>query len=574
MDSAAIGSILDGWFYTASEGPTVAGQLRWPLAALSYLMAASASTVALYIAAVRRRMDSPAQRWMVLGTGTLALGSAIWGMHFIGMMAFELCAAVRYSPGLTVLSSLPAMVAAAVALRVLERQRNSGLHLLKGGIAVGLGIGVMHYSGMMAMEMAPDLRFEPRLFALSILGAVVLAMFALWVRERVATLGASWARWRHVVGGLAMGAAITAMHYVGMASARFVGVAETAVPAPAQDRWVLTWIVAMGVFGMLGSVAAGVLMLRLRNTVDVLRLRERELRTVFQNALDAIITTDTRGTVLSVNPSFEWMFDCTADSIVGRDIRTLLPQWPEAPAAGSGPAGEADRDITPGPVDIRFTQVDGTALPLRLSLVRASEHGLTVDVGFLMDMSEFNRRQDQAERLARLDALTGLMNRRGLDHELQLALDALRQGQGLLALLFIDLDGFKSVNDRHGHQAGDEVLAEVARRIRANIRQADVAARLGGDEFVVLLPGLTDLEAATRVAGHIVAHVPQRLALANGQAVRVGCSIGIATAGWGHRVDAATLIAEADAAMYRAKTEGKGRYRIALPSSVCAPQTT
>ncbi len=553
--------------------PTVQGQLRWPLAALSYLMAASASTVALYIVAVRRRMDSRPQRWVVTGAGTLALGSAIWGMHFIGMMAFELCAAVRYSPGLTVLSSAPAMLAAAVALHELERPSPSGLHLLKGGAAVGLGIGVMHYSGMMAMEMAPALRFEPRLFALSIVGAVALAMLALWVRERVARLRAPWARWRHVVGGLGMGAAITAMHYVGMASARFVGEAQTAMPAPAEGRWVLTWIVAMGVFGMLGLVAAGVMLLRLRNTVDQLRLRERELRTVFHHALDGIITTDARGMVLSVNPSFEWMFDLKADALLGRDIRTLLPQWPD-PGGTARPVDDGPADITTRSLDVQATRADGTELPLRLSLVRVAEHGLAVDIGFLMDMSEFKRRQDQAERLARVDALTGLWNRQGLDHELLHALALLPHAPGLLALLFIDLDGFKSINDRHGHRAGDEVLVEVGRRIRANVRQADVVARLGGDEFVVLLPGLPDLDAATRVAGNIVAQVSARLALANGHAVRVGCSIGIATAGRGRSVDPATLFAEADAAMYRAKTEGKGRYRIALPSSVCLTQTT
>jgi len=573
VDFATIDKAISGWFYTVDGGPTVAGQLRWPLVALSYLMAASASIVALYIAAARRRMDSPFQRWIVMGTGTLALGGAIWGMHFIGMMAFELCAAVRYSPGLTILSGAPALLAAAIALRELERPSMSGRRLLKGGGAVGLGIGVMHYSGMMAMEMAPALRFEPRLFALSIAGAVVLAMLALWVRERVATLGPSWARWRHVVGGLGMGAAITAMHYVGMASARFVGVAETAMPAPAQGRWILTWIVAMGVFGTLGLVAAGVLMLRLRNTIDELRLRERELRTIFHHALDAIITTDARGMVLSVNQSFEWMFDRQADAILGQDVRTLVPQWSELldeiRAAGAG-----DSEISTRSLDVRVTRADSTELSLRLSLVRVAEHGLTVDVGFLMDMSEFKRRQDQAERQARVDALTGLWNRSGLDHELCHALALVPHGSGLLALLFIDLDGFKAINDRHGHRAGDEVLVEVARRIRANVRQSDAVARLGGDEFVVLLPGLHDLDAATRVAGNILSQVADRITLPDGQTVRVGCSIGIATAGRGRVTDEASLVAEADAAMYRAKAEGKGRYRIALPSSVCIPQTT
>ena len=161
---------------------------------------------------------------------------------------------------------------------------------------------------------------------------------------------------------------------------------------------------------------------------------------------------------------------------------------------------------------------------------------------------------------ARRDALTGLPNR-GLFHELlnQACADAQREGHGL-ALMFVDLDRFKHVNDTMGHDAGDELLIQVSARLRACVREGDVVARLGGDEFTVILSPLTDKETSIRIAERIVSDLQMEFALSLGSA-QIGGSIGMSL----FPEDATqpvTLLKNADVAMYQAKGAGRNTYRL------------
>ncbi|RTL42056.1 MAG: histidine kinase, partial [Rhodocyclaceae bacterium] len=153
--------------------------------ALSVAIAVVASISALYAAGLARRANSRRQRLILIGTGAVALGGGIWAMHFIGMQAFEFCTQVSYSHPLTLLSMLPGLAAALVALHLLARNHISRQQLLAGGTLVGTGIGMMHYSGMAAMIMAGKLRYDPWWFALSVVAAIALAVFSLWLRFRL-----------------------------------------------------------------------------------------------------------------------------------------------------------------------------------------------------------------------------------------------------------------------------------------------------------------------------------------------------------------------------------------------------
>jgi diguanylate cyclase (GGDEF)-like protein len=166
---------------------------------------------------------------------------------------------------------------------------------------------------------------------------------------------------------------------------------------------------------------------------------------------------------------------------------------------------------------------------------------------------------------ARHDALTGLPNRTALRTHLADVLDRAGTGHAGPAVLFIDLDGFKLVNDSLGHRAGDDLLVGVAARIRAAVRETDVVARLGGDEFVVVLDDLDGLDAATDAATDAAIDVAQRVAAAlqmpfrlDGQDSVIGASIGIARAGDATTVE--DLLRQADMAMYAAKAGGRNRY--------------
>jgi diguanylate cyclase (GGDEF)-like protein len=165
--------------------------------------------------------------------------------------------------------------------------------------------------------------------------------------------------------------------------------------------------------------------------------------------------------------------------------------------------------------------------------------------------------EERLKFMAHHDSLTGLYNRAMLEGRLELALAAMRRDGSQIALLFCDLDGFKAINDEHGHTAGDAVLRQVARRLTEGRRRVDTVARLGGDEFVILLTGLSDARAvANVVAQQCLAAVSEPFEY-DGKTLALGMSIGIATHA-GPAVTSSYLIAQADIAMYQAKRKGKG----------------
>jgi diguanylate cyclase (GGDEF)-like protein len=173
----------------------------------------------------------------------------------------------------------------------------------------------------------------------------------------------------------------------------------------------------------------------------------------------------------------------------------------------------------------------------------------------VVDITERKQAERRLEQMAHYDALTGLPNRVLFNDRMEQALRLAAREQRPGALFVMDLDGFKAVNDRLGHEAGDLVLAEVSERLRHVLRASDTAARLGGDEFAILLPH-TDEEGAMTVAAKILAALAVPLDL-NGQAARIGGSVGIALFP-AHGDEAAALMRHADLAMYWAKRAQRG----------------
>ncbi|HEY2928979.1 GGDEF domain-containing protein, partial [Piscinibacter sp.] len=165
--------------------------------------------------------------------------------------------------------------------------------------------------------------------------------------------------------------------------------------------------------------------------------------------------------------------------------------------------------------------------------------------------------------LTRVDPLTGLLNRNGFDEHLRECADRAQADEELLALLYIDLDHFKQVNDRHGHPVGDELLKIFAKRMRNAVRPGDAVARLGGDEFAIVLAGLKASTNAQRVADKVLAAAQAPFNVGK-LSLRVGASVGIAFWQRGDG-DGHLLVERADAMLYRAKQDGRGRYASADP---------
>ena len=275
------------------------------------------------------------------------------------------------------------------------------------------------------------------------------------------------------------------------------------------------------------------------SAVEALRRSEERARSVLDTAVDAIVTFDRGGVVTSLNRAAEMMFGRPARETLGSHLSLLLP------AAGAGNAS-AQPTRAGEAVGLRH---DGSTFPAEVSVSDAGP-GSGLFTAIVRDVTERRRLEDQLAHLSLHDPLTGLANRSLLRERLEHAVARSARHPGWLAVLFLDLDRFKCVNDTLGHAAGDELLVLTAERLRATVRTEDLVARFGGDEFVVLCEELTD----PAEAGIIVARV--RTALQSAYAERydglgVGASIGVVTDS-GQRT-AAELLRDADAAMYEVK---------------------
>ncbi|MCZ7535085.1 MAG: sensor domain-containing diguanylate cyclase [Acidimicrobiia bacterium] len=213
--------------------------------------------------------------------------------------------------------------------------------------------------------------------------------------------------------------------------------------------------------------------------------------------------------------------------------------------------------------EMTLVLADKSEVPVSmLGLTRLTEGGQVETIAFTArDIVAIKAAEARMRHLASHDALTGLPNRMLLADRLEQALHRHRRHGSGVALMFCDLDGFKGVNDEHGHETGDALLAAVARRMRETVRETDTVARLGGDEFVVLCEGWVAEADLERIAGRIVDAVGRPITVGQHR-LEVGVSIGVAVAGRGSdSYDA--LMALADVAMYRAKEGGRGRYEMA-----------
>jgi diguanylate cyclase (GGDEF)-like protein/PAS domain S-box-containing protein len=291
--------------------------------------------------------------------------------------------------------------------------------------------------------------------------------------------------------------------------------------------------------------------------VTVRRHAEERLRQagiVFERIADAIVMTDAQRRIVSVNPAFVELTGWLPAEAIGQDVDALLhePAHPPAfwPALADTPDGHWRGEV-------RLRRRDGQPLTAlqTVSLVPAGEDDSVRYVVTCSDHTSMRQAQEQLSYLAHHDVLTGLPNRalldERLDHELQ---RARRLGHGI-ALLFIDLDGFKTINDSLGHAAGDQLLQAVGQRLRTSIRDVDTAARLGGDEFVVVMTDLTNPEAAALLAAKLLALLAEPVDI-DGRPVTVSASIGVAV----HPEDGADrgmLMMAADSAMYAAKAHGR-----------------
>ena len=277
---------------------------------------------------------------------------------------------------------------------------------------------------------------------------------------------------------------------------------------------------------------------------------------LFEAAPEAMLVVDARGTIRLVNPRAEELFAYAPGALVGRSVDALVPAA-LAERHGRHRAGY-HADPRPRPMgqnlELRGRRADDSEFPIDVALGPLELAGEAFVVAIVRDITDRKLHHDGLRYLSEHDALTGLLNRRGLDRQLGQARAHARRHGVETAFMLMDLDGFKLVNDRLGHVAGDRLLCAIVRAIGERLRAGDTFARLGGDEFAIVVPFAGAL-AAEQVGRELVARVREAAREATGGQVPVTASIGIAPMGRGAH-DATALIAAADAAMYEAKRSG------------------
>ncbi len=418
---------------------------QW-VVALSFLIASFASYVALDLAKRVRTQDRAVARGWWIG-GSLAMGTGIWSMHFVGMLAITLPFAVGYGYVITALSWVAAVAVSAIALHVASHSQLGVVRLVSGSLAMGAGICVMHYTGMASLDLAPGIQWNWLLIAASAAIAVTASAVALLIFFALRQFSGTTARNWQLVAALAMGAAVCGMHYTGMAAAEF----SAASICLSADQ------LRGDSLGMLVTVASTVLL----------------SMTMFTSTLDA--------------------------------------------------------------------RMQGKTEKLAASLKVANT---------------------ELQQIAFRDALTGLPNRLLFDDRVSSAVERCRRDGSSLAMLFVDLDGFKPVNDSFGHRVGDDVLREMGRRLSTQLRAADTVARVGGDEFVLLLEGSSDSAAIAQMAQRLIDVISAPMTEGEHE-VRLSCSVGIAL--FPSDGPQEELMAHADAAMYAAKRAGGSSYAFFEP---------
>ncbi|KAF1054631.1 MAG: Sensory/regulatory protein RpfC [Stenotrophomonas maltophilia] len=382
---------LQSFFLDASQPPLlVFGDYNLGLVLFSVLVATLASGMALQVAGLARESRRGAHRRVAVFSGGVALGGGVWAMHFIGMLAFSLCAKVNYSPLITLLSTVPSLAASWVALRLLSKDSPSWRELIIGGVLVGAGIGTMHYTGMAAMQMAPLLRYDPLWFGISILVAVVLAILALWVRFALARSTHLSSLSCNLIAGLVMGLAISGMHYTGMAAARFVGIPESSEPM-ANHSLLTALIIGATTLGLGVLVAAFNGMLRFRHMNQKLQTSELHLRSLFDTAVDGILTIDHRGRIRSMNRAVGLLFGWAEENIVGQPMEVLLVEkhtgWFRHHLERFLATGQTQ--LVGRELEVTARCADGSVVPARVSLgLMRDSNDRPLFVAFVADISQ------------------------------------------------------------------------------------------------------------------------------------------------------------------------------------------
>jgi diguanylate cyclase (GGDEF)-like protein/PAS domain S-box-containing protein len=291
--------------------------------------------------------------------------------------------------------------------------------------------------------------------------------------------------------------------------------------------------------------------------------QEQRLRLILDTSYDAFVGVDQDGLIIEWNQQAENIFGWNQAEALGQqmDVMIIPEQHLEAHRQGMKRFAEADEaNVLNRRLQMEAIKKNGEVFPVEMAITHLSNAGQHEFYAFIQDISERKSEEQHLRNLASIDTLTGLKNRAYFNTSLPEAMARCRRNKTNMALLYLDIDHFKSINDHLGHEAGDRLLKEFSARLKLALREVDIVFRLGGDEFTVVAEGIANDESAGTVASNILKAF-SRDGWLDGLALKVTSSIGIAIYD-GRAVEADQLVALADKAMYKAKHSGRNNFKL------------
>lgn len=517
---------------------TTQHDLRLLVVAVLVCMAGCFTTFRLY-SRMRGARGVVRAAWLLL-TGLVA-GSSVWATHFIAMVAFTPGLKTGYSPTGTLLSLMIAALFMASGFAVASAQRST-TNDFTGGLLLGLGVAAMHYTGMSAFVTQGRLVWEHATVGLSAILGVSGAVAALVAAGNARTTK------RQALGGGLLSLGIIALHFTGMSAITIIPDTSIQVPDQLLSGAMLTLavgsITAMIILGGLGAVAI---------ESQTSRSALERIRRLANAAYEGLVVVQS-GKINDANAAFCELAGAPLSELIGRPLIGAMLTIEDSGSGHEGVRREGRLQPVGGgreiPVEVFSRLMDDGA--------RIETSGLTVLA--IRDLRERRAAEEKIRYLAEHDGLTGLPNRNSLQARLAAAIERVEASGESLSVFCIDLDHFKDANDQHGHQAGDAILVEAARRLQSAVQSPSFVARLGGDEFIVAqVAGGDQPAAAAELSGRLLEMLSAPMAF-EGQDLSLAASLGVSLYPEDGRA-AETLMANADMALNRAKESGRGVYR-------------